>query len=394
MIVNKLNIQSLLLAFIPFTSLLIIPTSIGDFNFYLYPLCIFLFFLMLGVKYYIKLLFCVFLILPFMVFHKVLIGYPISPLFKQIIPIIVIYFGLYFSMKRLGYVHVFNSYLKVSLVVSLFGIAQFFLFVFFNNVKLSPFGYRVNSIVSEPSHLAIILLPAFIYFFIDVLNNKKNHIKCGIIFMCIILTQSLSVFISFLIILPFILTPRTTLKIFLIMCILTPFVMGYMSADENLNNRLSAVSETINGDYDYRTGQETVYSALTNVNVSIYSFLETYGLGVGLGGHPTSYDVYFENKPEVYLRESSYEINKLNGHNLFIRGVSELGVLFLFLVFSLFFLIVKNKKLRKDWIFIACLSYLLSRFVKLGGYFDHGLPIFIITMLLIILDNKSEKEMK
>ncbi len=212
--------------------------------------------------------------------------------------------------------------------------------------------------------------------------------------MCIILTQSLSVFISFLIILPFILTPRTTLKIFLIMCILTPFVMGYMSADENLNNRLSAVSETINGDYDYRTGQETVYSALTNVNVSIYSFLETYGLGVGLGGHPTSYDVYFENKPEVYLRESSYEINKLNGHNLFIRGVSELGVLFLFLVFSLFFLIVKNKKLRKDWIFIACLSYLLSRFVKLGGYFDHGLPIFIITMLLIILDNKSEKEMK
>ncbi len=184
MIVNKLNIQSLLLAFIPFTSLLIIPTSIGDFNFYLYPLCIFLFFLMLGVKYYIKLLFCVFLILPFMVFHKVLIGYPISPLFKQIIPIIVIYFGLYFSMKRLGYVHVFNSYLKVSLVVSLFGIAQFFLFVFFNNVKLSPFGYRVNSIVSEPSHLAIILLPAFIYFFIDVLNNKKTTSNVEL-FLCV-----------------------------------------------------------------------------------------------------------------------------------------------------------------------------------------------------------------
>ncbi|WP_188013868.1 hypothetical protein [Photobacterium damselae] len=139
------------------------------------------------------------------------------------------------------------------------------------------------------------------------------------------------------------------------------------------------------------TGQETVYSALTNLEASYYSLSKSYGFGVGMGGHPHSYDLYFSNRPDVYLRESSYGINRLNAHNLFIRSISELGLFFVFLlvvIFSLF----RIKNIRQNWIFIASLSYLISRFIKLGGYFDHGLPVFLIVIILIVIENRNKRK--
>ena len=82
--------------------------------------------------------------------------------------------------------------------------------------------------------------------------------------------------------------------------------------------------------------KKRVYSALTNIYAAICSFRSFFRLfGVGLGGHPHSYDICFADRPDIYLR-SSYGINKLNGHSLLILALYQnLDMLLFYYVFTL-----------------------------------------------------------
>ncbi|MGE9716504.1 hypothetical protein ACQP3F_33435, partial [Escherichia coli] len=64
---------------------------------------------------------------------------------------------------------------------------------------------------------------------------------------------------------------------------------------------------------------------------------------------------------------SSYGINKLNGHSLLIRLISEFGYVAIFIMFYLLFKVLKDRVLMRDPIFISCMAYIFCRCIKLGG---------------------------
>lgn len=389
--INKWNLINYIIAFIPFSSLMTVETIIGDFNYYLYPICFCFFICVLTIRKYILILLVLFVFLCLCTLQKVLLSYPILPLYKQFFPIVCIYMVLYFIVNKLGYLKVFVAYVNIAVIVSILGILQFIIYLLTKSYAISPYGYRVSSIITEPSHLAIVLLPAFVYSIFHYLNGRNRLFSLLFIVCCLFLTQSLSVLIALLIVFPFLISRKLLIKIFPILLIFLPLILSEAMQDENLVHRVNAIENVLSGNYDYLSGQETVYSALTNLRVSIYSFTSSYGLGVGLGGHPYSYDKYYSDKPEIYSRTLSFGINKLNGHNLLFRFISEFGIFFIVMMLYVVVVFIRSSYLFKDPIFLACLVYIVARFIKLGGYFDHGLPVFIIVMFLIFKEAKNSR---
>lgn len=386
--ISKKDIIGFLLSLTVFSSSLTVDINFGDFNYYTYPLCITFFCLSLLHReaWLVLLVFVAYVF--YQILLKTVLNYPLLPMFKQVIPIAIIYISVFYMVAIAGVERVFKSYINLSVVVSFVGIFQFFIFFIFGIG--SEFGYRVSSIVTEPSHLAITIIPATIYYIHQF--YKGGFCFSGIIvFICLILTRSLSVLLVFPIIFVVTSKNRWYLSASLLLLFLSMYLLPTIHfSDDELNYRFVALTQLIDGSYDYSSGQETVFSALTNANVALYSFLKTYGFGVGLGGHPFSYDIYFSNRPDVYVRDYSFGINKLNAHNLFFRGVSELGVLFLIFIFLLFYKVRTHLMTDFNIILISCLSYIIVRFVKLGGYFDHGLPLFLCLILVIIYNKKFQ----
>ncbi|HFV4698397.1 TPA: hypothetical protein ACH9OA_004844, partial [Escherichia coli] len=354
-----------------FSSLLTIETGIGGFEFYYYPIMTFLFFIALQKRQAIIILFYFILFLLYQVFIKLFFSYPLFDLFKQFIPIVVIYIGMLEAIRYVGVKRVFDCYLNVAIIVSVLGCLQFLLYCVTKNDFLSPYGYRVSSITTEPSHLAIVLMPAFVYKLKIFVQKNKNKIGLIIVFVCILLTQSLTVFACFIPILLIMFGGRAVVKLLPVIVILSYFLYNAVENDAALSHRYDSIISLLHGSYKFDTGQETVYSALTNIYAAICSLDLSFGFGVGLGGHPHSYDICFADRPDIYLR-SSYGINKLNGHSLLIRLISEFGYVAIFIMFYLLFKVLKDRVLMRDPIFISCMAYIFCRCIKLGGYFDHG----------------------
>ncbi|WP_324007358.1 hypothetical protein [Aeromonas dhakensis] len=383
MIINVRTLIGYAIAFSVFSAALSINTPIGDFNYYIYPLASIALLIFLIKPRVLGCLSVFFIFSIFQVILKFVLGYPYAPYFKQLVPIVVIYISIYELVKYVGIEKSFNCYLQLSKIIAVLGFFQLFLFITTNSYSISPYGIRISSIITEPSHLAIVLMPALMYNLKRVIDDNKRVYDFLIILMCIILTQSLSVIFPVLIILPLIASWRLVLKIVPFIIVLSVLIINFSENNDALQHRFLAMSNVVSGEYDYNTGQETVYSALTNSEAALFSIKKSFGLGVGLGGHPYSYDTYFEDRPDVYLRDLSFGINKLNGHSLLIRMVSELGVISI--AFIVFFLAKSfyRKELINDPIFISCLTYILARFIKLGGYFDHGLPFFMAILIVL-----------
>jgi len=137
---------------------------------------------------------------------------------------------------------------------------------------------------------------------------------------------------------------------------------------------------------------KTTFSFVSNLEVATVNFLDTYGLGVGLGGHETT---YLRNFNMSVFSEHWYGLNYKSGHALTIRIISELGILGIMIFFMMFYKTLKIKDTIFRSIALASLGHFIATSFKLGSYLDYGtIFMFVMIITMIKLDRRKSKDIK
>jgi len=323
----------------------------------------------------------------FLLVHGV-IGYlffqnPIKSLIAQFIGIFVSSVYYHNFIKNYGVKIVFDKYLKFAFIIAVLS-----LFLFYLNIGLF-IPNRLNGILSEPAHYAAIMLPAVYVFF-----KQKEYVKFIIILLTVLLSKSSIGYIGLLLML---LIPLLQIQHLLKYSLITLFIImagGYYlstkwddKTDENNNvviRRIKGTQESLNaaitGKFNKNINLST-YAFMSNVFITKNIFLEK-PFGTGLGSYPFEYDKYYHLiEPPPYLKTLKLsKINRTDANSLFLRGLSDFGVFWLFLM--LFFLyksvwlFKNNNTIRQSTFF-----YLAIKLLREGHYFPPEFYFFLLIFL-------------
>jgi hypothetical protein len=135
----------------------------------------------------------------------------------------------------------------------------------------------------------------------------------------------------------------------------------------------------------------TIYSFMSNFYLAIENFIDTYGFGIGLGGHDTMYYRNLELFLETPFKNQFWGINSKSAHSLLIRIISELGVIGILLLSAIFIKSLQIKQANLRAIALASYASFIAKFFKTGSYFEYGTILFLVLILVSIkLDNDNK----
>ncbi len=327
------------------------------------------------------------------------IDYPITPAIKQLVNITIssVPFYLILKINSFDLRKVFRIYINVALAICWIGILQVLVYFIFK----VDFGYeyKLTSIVSEPSHVAITLAPAFFLalnkLFLHAKTNLINYKESVLITLTWVLTMSAVAMLGIIlaaVILAInkynILNYRIRKKNLIYILILAISLGSFTTIIyQNVPFIKFRVDDT------WQALSTTKGGKVQNINLSTYALYSNYLvtkealrhnplLGSGLGTHSINYDLYLD---KVYnLQDPSYrsiEYNREDANSLFLRLLSELGIvglsLFIILLYTLNIKTVKAN-LQDLWLLNnACLLFFLMRLVRFGNYSVLGFFLFL-----------------
>ena len=388
----------------------------------------FIFFIKWDKKITKKFIYLFLSILLFQIFIKIINELSLFGLIKQIIPIIIIYTSTYFILTKYKFNKIFDAYEKLIILICVIGLIQIFLNIF-DIQYFQKELWRMNSIIKEPSHLGMLILPILIK---NIIEYKKLNIKLLILVISISFTFSLTVIIAFIFsIFIFGLWKFINIKQSFSFKLLIPFLMplilfGLFAVYAALNHTSGTlglflktdtqhftinhnVINQLSGFYDilfnlvfnpeiYHVNQLSLHSIISTLKITIFSLIQN-PFGTGLGGNEEIFHrfneifINFNFKPydEVNIYKRYYFSDK-TGHSLFLRMILEFGLIFIFLVIAILCKLLQKLKtcsMEEIIIIIPVLSFLICKTIKLGSYIDYGTNFFIIA-LIITLFRKNE----
>lgn len=323
----------------------------------------------------IKLLAIVIFFFIFQILNKLLLGFDLGPLLKQVIPIILYYSVFYILVSRYKITTLFCIYMNLSVFCAYFGLLQFLLHLLGVDILVDYPG-RLNSFLPEASHYAAVTIPAFVYSFFYLGRHKKTFI----IGIALFLTFSASAYMALFIVFICHYIKRAYYVVIAIPIITILIVAAYFKIDifsEKVND-LFLFFQTNN----YYLINATSFSFFSNLLPAIESLKNYPILGVGLGGHSEWYEYYYSYIDIGLKSHRLYSLNQVSAHSLIIRMISELGIMLVVFMYGLFWCYQRISSLFiRDYqlycIGLAALSACSIRFFKFGGYFDYGLPFFV-----------------
>lgn len=310
---------------------------------------------------------------------------PIKSLVAQLVGISISSVFYYNLVKHYKVKILFNTYLSFSFFIAVIAIPMFFL-------KINNFSdYRLNGILSEPAHYAVIMLPAVYYFF-----KKRMYLKLFIVLFTIVLSKSSIGYVGLVLILIIpLLKEKYFIKYSWIVIVTLLGIIFFITKewnskiDENKGNqlvrRLKETGKSLNaihtGGFEKYTNLSS-YAFLSNGFITQKSFLN-YPLGAGLGGYQYMYDMYYPLlNPPAYLKQLKLaKINRTDANSLFLRMVTELGIFaFFFLIYFSYRSIKLFKKDNKTYQ-QSTFFYLILKLIREGHYFPPEFYFFLIIFL-------------
>jgi hypothetical protein len=285
----------------------------------------------------------------------------------------------------------------VLVLIGIFQIISFFIgfemgydFSWFLNkwsfVKGGLIGFRVNSILSEPTYLATSLSPA-IYISTRNLVSKSNFIfnkyQSIVILLIAILTTSS---IGFLGILFSILLSTDTFRLrYLIMGIIISFftfTTAYNYVDDFKSRVDAAIGLWIYNDFALSNTNNSSFVLYNNLHVAQENLKKHPIFGTGLGSHETAFKRHTLTKTVI---QYDFEFNIKDGNSLFIRLCTETGLLglsFILLVIVRGFIYridpsSQEQNIRKQ-ISQAFFVLIVLILIRQGNYMLNGLPLVFL----------------
>ena len=309
---------------------------------------------------------------------------------RQGIPALFVYIGTWVLLEKTSPMLLLKAYRNVCFVAAVFGIIQFALSLRGIEILIKVPG-RLDSLAYEPSHYAIAIGPMVYFASRDMLRTKNIFdIKGWTIVLSLLLTVSFTA-LAILVICGIMLASQKRGPIIAVgFLVAASYLYFYQELLPSvIQDRVSALNKVSVTDID--TGDMdnmSVVSPLSNWEVAIDSVVEKRRIfGNGFGGHYYAYFDYFRGF-DFKFREY-FGINAIAGHSLFIRSVSEFGILgFLGYIGWIFFGLSKARREDQVWWTLSAI-YLFGRIIKLGGLFELGLPIFLLAPLVFYRIGKS-----
>ena len=306
-----------------------------------------------------------------------------------------------FEVKR-----IFRMYIFVALFIALEGLLEEILNLngihINEKMRMTTSGYyRIYGILGEPYFLAVALLPSMFYVFYKttifetVLTKYNSLFITAIIFTCFIFTFSSAGFLGLGGVILFWLYDKNYLnfrswKIILLPIIIVLFLISF----NNVQNQWKEFNIKFTQTYEAFSSNSTKKEDLSELNTSSFalysnfviakaSFSEKPLTGTGLGTHEANYKKYFSKffDNDYVIRYGIF--NTADANSMFIRLMSETGLLGLGLFFLFLFKNFIGKKgyshpdLR-DYTLInqSIFIWFIIRLVRTGNYFGNGFFLF------------------
>ena len=247
-------------------------------------------------------------------------------------------------------------------------------------------GFRVNSLLSEPTYLATALAPAT-YVSVHNIISKKNFVfnkfQSSLIILTMILTTST---IGYLGILISILLCTETLRIRYLLVGAIISVLIFSVAYNNVTDFKSRVDAAkglwIDNDYGIENTNNSSFVLFNNLHVAKENISRFPLFGTGLGSHEIAFKRHTLTKT---LLPYDFEFNVKDGNSLLIRlctetGLFGLGFILLFLIRGFIYrvdnqnhLLLKHKIISQS-LFVLFILVLIRQ----GNYMLNGLPLLFL----------------
>ncbi len=327
---------------------------------------------------------------------------------KQIIGIVFtsVAYYTFLSLEDFNIKKVFRMYLIAAFLVAAYGLFEELLHIqdihISANIRRSSFGlYRVYSIMGEPYFLAVVLIPAFYFLWTTLYKNgilndfRKRAIFLFTVGVCYILTFSSAGFIGLALIFIFWLYNRkffslTNWKILLLPLIVIAFASLFSGVQENWKEFNIKATETFKvftakkfSKKDVSDLNSSTFALYSNYIVAKSSFNSNPIIGTGLGTHEANYLKRFELFFDKNFLKKYGAFNASDANSLFLRLMSETGLLGLGLFFTFLF---KNFLRRRGFddpelreftlINQGIFIWFIVRLVRTGNYFGNGFFLF------------------
>lgn len=306
-----------------------------------------------------------------------------------------------FEVKR-----IFRMYVFCALFIALEGLLEEVLNLggihINERIRMTTSGYyRIYGLLGEPYFLAVALLPSMFYIlykttiFEKILSKYNNLFITGVIFTCFIFTFSSAGFLGLGGVILFWLYDKNYLNFTSWKIIFLPvFVALFFISFNNLQKQWLEFNIKFNQTLDAFTNNSTKKEDINELNTSSFALYSNYVIakasfsekpltGTGLGTHEANYKKYFSRyfDQDFVVRYGIF--NTADANSMFVRLMSETGLLGLSLFFT--FLLknfvgkkgYKNPELR-DYTLInqSIFIWFIIRLVRTGNYFGNGFFLF------------------
>lgn len=329
----------------------------------------------------------VFLILGLLIHGLItnsIIGVPPNFMLAQIIGIIILGSYYYNFIPLYDKEEILNVYVKLSLYAAIIGYPMYFLDINLND-------NRLQSIFKEPAHYVIVVLPACYYFL-----KSKKYLSFAIIFGTLILSNSSLGYIGCGLMF---IVPNISLKRLYYFVAIVPFIFGtfyyvyseYPFFKMRVDDTYKSLNAVNTGKFEEYTNLSS-YAILSNLFVTKNNITD-HPFGSGIGSHTYMHKTHYFHrlKPPQYLVTQHLErTNASDANSMFVRIISEMGILGLLLIIVLLFL--ASKVFDKD-LFLAqgIFIYILLKLFRDGHYFAPEFYFFIWLVYYYRMDSVEKK---
>ncbi len=319
-----------------------------------------------------------------------------------------------FEVKR-----IFRMYVYLAIFVAFEGLLEEILNLngihINEKMRVTASGYyRIFGITGEPYFLAVILLPSMFYVFYKMtlrerINTKFSNILIVVsIFTCFIFTFSSAGFLGIGGIFFFWLYDKNYLslrswKILLLPFFLALFVISFNNLQEQwkefnikFNHTLKAFSSNSTKKEDINQLNTSSFALYSNYIIAKASFDDRPLTGTGLGTHEANYKKYFSKYFDQDFVVRYGVFNTADANSMFVRLMSETGLMGLIMFFTFLFKNFIRKKgyddpQLRDYTLInqSIFIWFIVRLVRTGNYFGNG---FFLFFFLYYFSNKIVKD--
>lgn len=250
--------------------------------------------------------------------------------------------------------------------------------------RSTPVG-RSAAFLNEPSYCALVLFPMVFFGIYQLLGRYRSAQSIrltwwefAVIFAGFLFTGSSSGFFGVAIAIVVIILEYGVSYKQLWIVLLAVICLGTVyNKVPFIHQRLDDTISLSLGRGNLSSVNLSTQSLVVNKNVAVDSFEATKGFGGGMGSHPISYNKFVGQYGPNILVQNEYDAN-----SLFLRIVSELGIVGIILLVGLLYHYRFRRNNSPDIaiykiISHMCICYLFVRLFRFGHYFDCGLYMFI-----------------